>query len=444
MKKALKLFAVALIAGLFASCQNSVIGYGVLLWNDTEHNLEDGTVLPVYLKSNIAQQYIVGLPGTKEKIEIPLWKMGTPVSKSKANKEAELYKDYTHYYARSATDGLPIRADKGNTSKQIYRLKQNEIIRVLYQAEGDAVTTGNSALEGDWLRVLTQTGIQGWCFSYNLRLFELYADGTKIGDEEAIVEEDTFDSTIDDILQERWYPEYYQTMINDKEINLDYMQKEYGLDTGYYTGTIAFHMNGIDGEYPYTGITKTGKNIYKFNDAPVQITIRTSDTITVTYTDEYGMPVAYTMVTFFDNDINQVIENEKNRRSGMYNAIYGLGPKFSSSTYGNLTFHGGQTFTWTDWKDMLGTSVIPAYAKNTGSCSFKYFLPKSLKGQWDGIITMNFDGTDGREVNFLYKRDASGLRLSNLDVSETQFSQTQIPKVSIKHPSNALVIFMQR
>ena len=64
----------------FSSC-SGVIGYGVLLWNVGEKEIPDGTVVPVYLKSNISKVYVIGLPETKEKIEVPLWKLSVPESK---------------------------------------------------------------------------------------------------------------------------------------------------------------------------------------------------------------------------------------------------------------------------------------------------------------------------------------------------------------------------
>ena len=32
--------------------------------------------------------------------------------------------------------------------------------------------SGSTAMAGDWLRVIASDGTTGWCFSYNLRLFD--------------------------------------------------------------------------------------------------------------------------------------------------------------------------------------------------------------------------------------------------------------------------------
>lgn len=438
------LSALALVLAL-TSCQGKIRGYSILLWNENDYLLDDSQMLPVYLKSNISKVYVVENPLTKEKIEIPLWKMTEPLSNGKAKKALKLYDEYKHTYAYVAVDGLPIRAEHSNQAKQVYRLKQGQTIRTLYSEEGEAVTTGGKALEGEWLYVLTDDGNMGWCFSYNLRLYEMFADGTYGEGADALVEivEEENDLVLEDILAQRWYPEYYQTMINDKQINLDFMQPSFGLDTGVDTGIVAFHMNGVDAEYEYKGVTKIAKNVYRFNDTQLQFTIRASDTITVQYTDEYGMPNSYTMVTFFGSEVTDLITQERQRRAGLLAAFRGCGPTFSSSTYGTLTVRSDSSFTWTGWENIAG-SIIPSYASNSGSLEFKYFLPDNLKGQWNGIVTMVFNGTEGHEVNFLYKREGNGVRLSNLNVVVTQFSQVKLPAISISHPSNAIVMFMQR
>ena len=115
------------------------MGYGVVLWSIPEHGLFDGTVVPVYVRSNIGKVYIIGIPGSKQKIEVPLWRITDPESKGKALKTAQRLAEYRRQYAVAALDGLPIRTEPVNTAKQVYRLRLNEVIKVLYKGEGQAV-----------------------------------------------------------------------------------------------------------------------------------------------------------------------------------------------------------------------------------------------------------------------------------------------------------------
>ena len=50
----------------------------MLLWELPEHNIQDGQIVKVYFKSNISHVYIVGIPGSKERYEVPLWQITVP------------------------------------------------------------------------------------------------------------------------------------------------------------------------------------------------------------------------------------------------------------------------------------------------------------------------------------------------------------------------------
>ncbi|HIW37271.1 MAG TPA: SH3 domain-containing protein, partial [Candidatus Treponema faecavium] len=52
------LFLCAAAALLTVSC-SKLMGYSVVLWTDPEKNLSDGDIVPVYIKSNISQTYVI-------------------------------------------------------------------------------------------------------------------------------------------------------------------------------------------------------------------------------------------------------------------------------------------------------------------------------------------------------------------------------------------------
>ena len=209
----IQIFAVlcAVYPAVFLASCSKLMGYSVVLWADPEKNLADGDIVPVFIKSNISHTYVVSADAQNmdNKIEVPLWQLTEPLPRRQAEKEAERYAEYRNQYARVATDGLPIRADADSVGRQVYRLRRDEIIKVLYKGTGSKVMSGQNELPGEWLRVLTSDGTEGWCYSYNLRLFDITEDQTIVEtteNEEDILAKDTLLQTV---LASQWYPEEY-------------------------------------------------------------------------------------------------------------------------------------------------------------------------------------------------------------------------------------------
>ena len=85
-------FILALSFTLF-SCSHS-LGFGVVLWSLPEEGLSDGDIVPVFIQSNINQVFVIGIPNSDKKIEVPLWQISTPEKKAQAIETAKKYKAY--------------------------------------------------------------------------------------------------------------------------------------------------------------------------------------------------------------------------------------------------------------------------------------------------------------------------------------------------------------
>lgn len=405
MRKSVFFLIITAVCLCFVSC-TKIMGYGVVLWNLPEYNIQDGDIVPVYIKSNISHVYVIGAGDTK--VEVPLWQITEPVSKRKAEKEAEKYADFNHTYAKVALDGLPVRAEPINTAKQVYRLRKNETVRILYKGNGQTVMSGKTALEGDWLRVLTFDGNQGWCFSYNLRQFKTGSDGLAL-DKDVREPEDT-SADLSDLLSKKWYPESYRQMIDSDRIDPAKLIPSYNLSFDEETQKLSFTMPGLKGEWNYTGAENAESGEYKLNSIPIVIAVRGDDYIIVKYTGSSGKPENFGLVSI-EEDIGELVTNEIARRSRIFEQIYMAGPIFKSASYGTLTFNQDQSFTWDNYK-LLVPSVIAQSAKNKGSVSIKYFAGKALSAAYDGVLTFTFEGMS-KEVNFLYRLDSGGLRMED-------------------------------
>ncbi|MCR5063934.1 MAG: SH3 domain-containing protein [Treponema sp.] len=421
MKKFLPLLFIFSI--LFTSCSDKIMGYSVVLWNIPEQDIKSGDILPVYIKSNISHVYVVQKPDG-EKIEIPLWQLTEPVKKSKISSVLKKYEPTALTYASVKTDGLPCRAEAVNTSKQVYRLRKGEVIKILYKGTGQIPMTGGVPLEGDWYKILTEDGTSGWCFSYNLKLYE--TDGKDNGTnavQETVKEE--VDNAFNVIKSRIWYPDSFRTMINSGNIDLSVIHPSYNFFIDEGSNKVSFNTNKIHESWEYQGYSKTGDNEYVLKNVPVKLIYKRANYIVLRYTDSSGKPQDFDYVTL-DQNINDVVNAEKTRRTAAYEKIVKSGPSFKSSSYGTISFDSDGTFKWTNYR-LLVPSIIEASAKNAGTASVKYSVAKSLSSNYDGVITLKFDGMNS-EVHFLYKIDDSGIRLE--DTASATFKGIQITERS--------------
>ena len=412
--------------GLFSSCGKN-LGYSVLLWSNSEHEIADGTILKVHIKSNISQVYVVSLPGVKENFEVPLWQLTEPESKSKALKQQKRFSEFEHTYASVKLDGLPIRADAVNTSKQVYRLREGEVIRCLYRGAGAAVTNGKGNMEGEWLRVLTETGTYGWCFSHNLALFQAEGFDVSVGKQDSSIKKDDLKgenngdrAIITALISKKWYPESFAKMIKVARIDVNRMNPSYGFSFGInveenadspFAGTAVLNTENAGGTWIYTDIIKKAEKEYEFVGSNLKMSIRGagSDTMILQYSDK-GRPKIETLVALTE-DIEKVIENELFRRQTELKRIASAGPVFQSSNYGTIKFENENFVTWRNYK-LLQPNIISKNALGSVTVTLDYFIAGSLKSSYDGVITMHFIGME-EGVNFLYKLTDTGLRLED-------------------------------
>ncbi len=432
------LFFLFILSSFFLiSCKDKVIGYSVVLWNNPEQEIKSGDVLPVYIKSNISHVYIAGknlnLKENEQKIEIPLWQLTEPVKKSKLSAIKEKYQENARTYANVKTDGLPCRAEPVNTAKQVYRLRKGEIIKILYKGNGQSPMTGGKPLPGEWYKILTDNGTTGWCFSYNLDLFETDDNGNRIGGND-FVDEVQEDEIYKLIVSNVWYPEEFRSLIDSEDIDLSKIHPSYRFTIDEENKKVSLNTQKIHESWIYDGYSKIDDREYELKNISIKIIYRKADYIVVRYTDETGKPQDLNFVTIKE-DLNEIISKEKQRRSEELMNLWYKGP-YSSQSYGKLSFTEDNLFKWTGFK-LLVPSVIPAGSKNNGSAQIKYSVSKTLKKDYDGIVTFTFEGSS-QEINFLYKMDDGGLKLE--DTIGASFKGNQITSRGV----SPVIIFFKR
>jgi hypothetical protein len=398
----------------FSACSKT-IGWGVLLWYVEQPPIPSGTVLPVYVRSNIEQVWIAGVPeslypeGKEEMVEIPLAHLELAKNQKAAEKRALDFQEYARTYAETLQDGLPVRDQPENNSRRIYRLKIGEIVKVLSKAEGvSAISTTGAPLPGDWLLVLAENGTTGYCFSYRLRLFEHEA-GPLVQEKRSI--DTAGDADLDSMLSRIWYPESYGKMVASGKISIETLSSGWGFDSGSESGTARVFLPNVDLKFPYNRIKKEADRAWSFEGSTLQVSLRSESSLLVQYEDQNGQKKSAAFVTLPETAEN-IIKKENERRQALFQAIYTNGPSFSSVNFGTITFNSEKRFSW-DGAANLPQGMLGESALRSGSVNMGRYLEKALEGSYDGALALVFDTVSGPkdELTFLYSMEPQGLRL---------------------------------
>jgi hypothetical protein len=413
-------FLAALFCGIFLSCERT-LGWGVLLWSTENPDIPSGTVLQVYVRSNIDRVWVAGIPKVyqpagidgPDKLEIPLPHLELAGGRGAALKRAEKFREYALLYAETLQDGLPIREAPDNSSRRVYRLRAGEIIKVLAKSEGEpAISTTGDPLPGDWYHVLTGDGNKGYCFSYRLGLFE-YRGGPLIIEHTETKEAEDGDLQI--VLSQNWYPESYGTIAASGKIDIEELDKKWQFLPGQDSGLAHIRTAGLDRTFPYTSIKQEGSRSWRFEGAELQMTLRSESLLAVQYSDDGGAMRTLLFVTLPVSPEDLIIQ-ETARRNALYQNIIRLGPRFTSNNYGTLFFAANGRFIW-NGNSLLVPQIIPPGISGLGIVEMRLFLGPSLEGFYNGAFTLRFDSADdaaGFPVHFLYTLDSQGLRLEHI------------------------------
>jgi hypothetical protein len=423
-KRFLRAAVFALFPVLAFSACSKTIGWGVLLWYVEEPAIPSGTVLPVYVRSNIEQLWIAGVPEEyrsdekEEMVEIPLAHLELAKNKKAAEKRALDFQEYAYTYAETLQDGLPVRDQPENNSRRVYRLRIGEIVKILHRAEGvSAVSTAGAPLSGDWFLILTENGATGYCFSYRLRLFEHEA-GPLIQEQPDI--DTAGDTDLSIMLSRTWYPEFYGNMVASGRVNIETLSRGWGFNNGTESGTARIFLPNVDLKFPYSRIKKEADRSWLFEGSTLRASLRSESSLLVQYEDQNGQKKSAAFV-ILPETVENIIRTENERGQALFQAIFMNGPSFSSVNFGTITFSPERRFRW-DGAANLPPGILGESALYSGSIDMSRYLDKALEGAYSGAFALVFDAVSGTkdEVTFLYSMEPQGLRLeyvpaANLD-----------------------------
>ena len=398
---------------LLSSCKQQ-LGYGVLLWSIDDPPIPSGTILPVYIRSNIEQIWVVGIPeeyrreSDIDKMEIPLAHFEFVGNMRRTEQRAEEFSVYGITYAENLQDGLPIRDGPDNNARRVYRLRLGEIIKVLETARGVVpISTTGEPLPGDWLKVLTYDGVIGYCFSYRLNVFNQYDD---VLNAPVITSEVTYDPDLEMVFSSAWSAEIYSQMVNSSRFDIQQLQRNYHFDPGHETGIARIILPGLERDFRYERIVPDGERAWRFEGTTLSMVLRSNNTLAVQFTESNGTRHTNLFVNLTSN-INDIILQENARREDQYKNIYNEGPVFTSNNYGSITLMSTGDFVWKNF-DLLVPHIFPSGTDGQGRIEMDLYISPSYEDRYTGAFTLHF--SDIRQNNtfyFMYGIDSQGLRL---------------------------------
>ncbi|MFP4329554.1 MAG: hypothetical protein ACLFP6_02435 [Spirochaetaceae bacterium] len=408
MKLHITLLSLLILA--LSSCGNRGIGHGVILWAPEDSPLANGRLVEVTSESELNSTYTVTTPSLEEPVTLPMWRIAFFEEEDAALAYASEYAPYAETYARSLRQALPVRAERDRLSRGVYRLRENELMKVLTRDEEIADEGG---LQGYWYRVLTREGIEGWAFGFFL---EIIGTGGEDEEEEGPSEEE---SDRERILSNTWRPEYFREMINENRIDLSRFRPNFGLFPDPEAQEIRIVLPEHTVTFPYEELFSSGPSSYSLEGSPVTISLRSDSRISVQYTLN-GREQSEVFL-LFEEEIAEIVEEELDRREELRQRLREPGNVLTSTAYGTIELEEGERFTWTGY-DRLTPTVIPGRAGESGTVSFPLFLSDDLREEYDGAILFTFTGEGERvEVRFTYEYSEGGIRLTYVpseDVSE--------------------------
>lgn len=425
---------VMVLAGFMVSCAPRE-GWGLVLWAAKDSRLSTGAVIPLYFKSNITRCYIAGLPGTNGKEEIDVWRVKQFSSKRKALAEAKSYDAYVTMFAQAKRQGLVMRGEPDNLSKQVYRFLENERCKIIKKVKGVEVRTGNQVLEGDWYLVLAEDGTKGYIFSNQFTLVDI----SKAPDIASNIQEPV---SAPDFLQKLWRPSYFNAFADKSLYDLKMFQSTYGFFYYASESKIVISLPWFSKSYPAEQFYRNSDGSFRAEPSKLRFMLTADNKLMCIPPQKDVTDIANdfpfveqtaggeTAFTFAVTslDIQKLISSEKANRIARLKNFLANGSYFSSTGYGTLIIYENGKFFWESY-DALIPDYIPIDAGNFGIIVMDRFLVQNTSGEnsgyWQGAFTVYFDNTPPAVVSFAYQFTNGKLLLVPLSEEDVVYEQVR-------------------
>ncbi|HUX21293.1 MAG TPA: SH3 domain-containing protein [Spirochaetia bacterium] len=370
------LAAAAVCAAIFASCSGGKIGYGVVLWSPDKSNLVTGQTVTVRSESKINNTYALASSGTKGTVDVPTWRIKLFSTEKEAVNFSLSYSPLVPLFAKATSNGAPIRDTPDAAATRLYRLRQDQVVKVIAKDPKQVTIDG---VNGYWYQVLTNDGVMGYSFDANLQVFN--------PSNQAQQQTSVGQLLLNQVLATTFRPQYFQQMIDNNHIDLKRFSPAYGFFANPSSKSVRIVMPDHEVSFNYSDIKDVGSDDYTFTGTPLEMIIQNPDQIRLLYSDSNGNQYDQTFVNI-KQDIGLLVEKERNRRLQIYTTFLDKTP-FSSDYYGKIDLGSNMGFRWTGFSRLV-PDIIPAGAGATGVVDFPLYLSESLSGKYDGVISFIF------------------------------------------------------
>jgi len=390
--------AVLLFTFSILSCGKGSIGYGVVLISPEPRSLQTGVLVEVLDQSAINETYSVALIGEKQQYEIDQWRIELFETRESAEAWAEGYAESVNLYARNLRDGLAIRENPDISSNRVYKMRADQEVKIL---EKSAVSETIGDHEGHWYKVITMDGVQGYCFDYYLKIYDVTAE---------VRQDEGLDLTqLNEALSRVYRPEVFRSMMDSGQIFLDRFTSDFGLFADPEARIINIYLFEKSYTFEYSEVKQSGESRYILLPADAEIILKSEDTVQMVFTED---DITYDPVFVFleDETIQEIRESEVERRENLFTRLVENGPAYNSTAYGRINFTEGNLFTW-EQLDRLVPSIIPNPEYSRGTVSFDYFISPEIESGYDGALAFRFEQAPSEPLVLLYDLENSSIRL---------------------------------
>jgi hypothetical protein len=354
---------------------------------------------------------------------MPTWRLRFFPRQEEAKAFAAQFDSVKDFFARANRNALPIREKPDRLSRQVYRLRQNETIKILALSTAPSDENG---LQGYWYQVLTGEGVEGYCFNYYLTLYNARTNTVITAAQDAAQE------AVAAIVASPWRPRFYQEMADAGRIDLSRFREAYGLFFDDEPRQLRVVLPGVSLGIPYSRVRRVSGDTYIAEGSDVQMRLR-ADMRELSVSYQVGTARRTDVFVSFQENVEDLIAKETRRREKVLLAFLENGHLLRSEAYGEIAISGSGEFTWTGFERLVPAVISPG-SGNSGAVEFSVFASGEAQEAYGGVITFRFAGTN-QGASFFYRFTEQGTQLVHIPPRNIEDGVVR------RRPMNPLVLF---